>query len=203
MNERQSQELQELKKLEAEGTLTEAQVLRLEDLNQLEALFTKAASAEDFEKKFKTTEAQKEHFRTKFEKTETERLALEAKVNAGGNEKKGLQVEDFIDISTSLEGLDQKEKERISREHKLTGKPLSEIRKDEDFLLWQSAYRSKVEKERQTIKPNSKQPDSDGPISLEEALAQAQTPAEKEKILTELGLYKESRPRSDRSKIGI
>ncbi len=202
MNERQTQELQELTKLEGEGTLTEAQVARLSELKEVQAVFSRAAQADDSEKKFKTAEAQKEHFRTKFEKAETERLALEAKLNAGGGDKKGLQVEDFIDISASLEGLDQKEKERIAREHKLTGKSLSEIRKDEDFLLWQSAYKTKVEKEKANLKPTATQPNSDGPISLEEALVQATTREEKEKILSDAGLYREGKPRTDRRAIG-
>src|SRR3990167_1914049 len=62
--------------------------------------------------------------------------------------KNTLDVEDYIDISASLEGLDQREKEYLAEQHKLSGKSLGEIRKDENFNLWQSAYRDKVEKER-------------------------------------------------------
>jgi hypothetical protein len=106
-----------------------------------------------------------------------------------------LDVEDYIDISASLEGLDQREKEKLAREHKLTGKPLSEIRKDEDFLLWQTAYQAKAEKERLTLRPSGTQSDSEKPRSFVEKLAGASL-AEKEKLLTEAGLYKQPRARS-------
>lgn len=114
---------------------------------------------------------------------------------------KSLDVEDYIDISASLEGLDQKEKEFLAREHKQSGKPLNEIRKDEDFLLWQSAYRQKVEKERLTLKPSSTQVESDKPRTLKEKL-QGASIEEKEKLLTEAGYYKSPRPKSDRQNIG-
>lgn len=113
---------------------------------------------------------------------------------------KALDIEDYIDISASLEGLDQKEKEYLAEQHKYSGKPLKEIRADEDFLLWQSAHRSKVEKEN-TLKPSSTQSESDLPKSLTEKLRNA-TMEEKEKLLKEAGLYKEVRPRADRVVIG-
>jgi len=115
---------------------------------------------------------------------------------------KSLDVEDYIDISASLEGLDQKEKEFLAREHKQSGKPLAEIRKDEDFLLWQSAYRQKVEKERLTLKPSSTQTESEIPKTLQEKL-QGASLEEKEKILTEAGYYKSPRPKSERVNIGV
>lgn len=114
---------------------------------------------------------------------------------------KALDVEDYIDISASLEGLDQKEKERLAREHKLTGKTLSEIRKDEDFLLWQSAYRAKVEKEQLALKPSGTQSESERPQSFLEKLSRASV-AEKEKMLSEAGLYVEPKPRLDRKDLG-
>jgi hypothetical protein len=115
---------------------------------------------------------------------------------------KSLDVEDYIDISASLEGLDQKEKEFLAREHKLSGQPLAEIRKNEDFLLWQSAYRQKVEKERLTLKPSSTQPESEIPKTLHEKLKGASL-EEKEKILTEAGYYKSPRPIGERKNIGV
>lgn len=115
---------------------------------------------------------------------------------------KSLDVEDYIDISASLEGLDQKEKEYLAREHKQSGKSLTEIRKDEDFLLWQSAYRQKVEKERLTLKPSSTQSESEKPRTLNEKL-QGASLEDKEKLLTEAGYYKSPRPKSDRQNIGV
>lgn len=112
-----------------------------------------------------------------------------------------LNVEDYIDISASLEGLDQREKEYLAQQHKFTGKALKEIRNDEDFGLWQSAYRAKQEKELLTLKPNGTQSESDRPQSFAERLASASV-ADKEKLLSEQGLYKSPRPRSDRIDLG-
>lgn len=112
-----------------------------------------------------------------------------------------LNVEDYIDISTSLEGLDQREKAYLAQQHKLTGKPLGEIREDEDFALWQSAYRAKVEKEQLSLKPSGTQSESDRPMSFTEKLSKASV-AEKEQLLSEAGLYKSPRPRTDRVDLG-
>lgn len=135
-----------------------------------------------------------------FTKLNRKAIAYEANKNKP-IDIKSLDVEDYIDISASLEGLDQKEKEFLAREHKQSGKSLTEIRKDEDFLLWQSAYRQKVEKERLTLKPSSTQSESDRPKTLNEKL-QGASIEEKEKILTEAGYYKSPRPKSDRQNIG-
>ncbi len=112
-----------------------------------------------------------------------------------------LNVEDYIDISASLEGLDQREKEYLASQHKLSGRPLSEIRKDEDFSLWQTAYRAKVEKEQLSLKPSGTQSESDRPMSFTEKLSKASV-AEKEQLLSEAGLYKNPRPRADRVDLG-
>jgi hypothetical protein len=117
--------------------------------------------------------------------------------------KTSLDVGDYIDISASLEGLDSREKERLAREHKLSGRPLKEIREDEDFKLWQSAYRQDVEKKKASLIPSNKQPDDTGDISLEDALNGAQTMEEKERILQEsMGYSIQNKPRSDRVNIG-
>lgn len=65
-----------------------------------------------------------------------------------------------------------------------------------------SAYREKVEKEKLTLRPTGTQSESDKPLSITEKLAKAGSMADKEKILKEVNLYKEFRPRSDRTNIG-
>lgn len=115
--------------------------------------------------------------------------------------KTNLDVGDYIDISASLEGLDQREKEYLASQHKMTGKPLAEIRKDEDFNLWQTAYREKAEKEKLSLKPSGTQSESDKPMSFKEKLQSASL-EEKEALLTEAGLYKSPRPRVDRVDLG-
>lgn len=204
MNERQSQELEQLTKLEAEGSLEEVQKERFEELKSLKVLAEKTAEYEKKSKDFESARAQKEHFREKAEKAEAERKALEEQIAAskGNAGKPPLAVEDYIDISASLQGLDQREQAYLAEQHRLTGKPLAEIRKGEDFSLWQSAYEAKREKEKANLVPSNKQPDANAPVTLEEALNAASSQAEKEKILAEAGLYQERGRRADRVVIG-
>lgn len=204
MNDQLKSELQELQKLEGEGTLDEAQKSRLEILNIAEQAEQTAIKKQ---KDLDSALAQKDHFRTKAEKSEADRVELETKLNRAAADAgkppvavKPLEVEDFINISASLEGLDQREKEYLAEQHKLTGRPLSEIKNGEDFLLWQGGYKTKVEKER-ALKPSGTQPEGDKPVSFLEKLKNA-NPAEKEKLLSGAGLYKAPRPRSDRVSIG-
>lgn len=196
MNEKQSQELEALEALETAGTLEDVQKERYEELKEIKALSEKAKAADSLQ-------VQKEKFREKAEKEEAERKALEAKLNEHIREpgsKAALDVVDYIDISASLDGLDQREKTYLAEQHKLSGKPLKEIREGEDFQLWQNAYRAKQEKER-ALKPNSQQPVEPPPKSFAERLRDASI-AEKEAMLKEAGLYREARPRADRTKIG-
>lgn len=171
-----------------------------EQTNEQETAET-GAEGEEKSNELKSALAQKDHFREKFEKAEVERKALEEKLNAQvQGSKKVLDVEDYIDISASLEGLDQREKEFLAKQHKLTGEPLKAIRESEDFGLWQGSYRQKVEKER-ALKPSGVQTEADKPQTLTEKLAGASM-AEKEKLLIEAGYYKTPRTRPDRVDIG-
>lgn len=154
------------------------------------------------DKALKSALAQKDHFREKFEESEKARKDLEAELNKGnqGKGSKGLDVEQFLDISTSLEGLDQREKSYLAEQHKLTGKPLTEIRKSEDFQLWDTAYQDKRKKDL-AVTPDGTQTETDKPKSFTEEISSASL-ADKEKMLIEKGLYKPNRPRSDRVDIG-
>jgi len=117
------------------------------------------------------------------------------------SETKSLDVDDLIDISASLQGLDQREQEYLARQHKLTGLPLKDIRESEDYKFWQSAYRIKVEKDK-SLSPSSTQPDAKKPKTMAEKLANASL-EEKEKILTEAGLWQNPRRIADKRRIGI
>lgn len=138
------------------------------------------------------------HLTARAKKAEADKNILEAKLRAA--KKPTLDVDDYIDISASLEGLDQAEKEYIAEQHKYTGKPLKDIRNDKNFLLWQKGHTQEVEKER-TLAPSNKQSEADRPKSLLEKLKGASI-EEKEKILSERGLYRTVRPRADRQFIG-
>jgi len=111
-----------------------------------------------------------------------------------------LDVDDFIEISASLKGLDRQEQEWLTEEHKATGRTLSDVRKSEKFKLLQSAYKAKVAKDK-SLRPSNKQDEADKPQGLLERLAGA-TIEEKQKILEEAGRYKRVRPKTDRVVIG-
>ena len=140
---------------------------------------------------------QKEKFRKEALKKTAEVEALKRQLEAS---KSGLNVEDYIDISTSLDGLDQREKSYLAGQHKLTGQNLQEIRNSEDFALWQSAYRAKVEKEKSLL-PSNAQPESERPTTLAEKLRGVSI-EEKERLLAEAGLWKSPKARSDKRDIG-
>ena len=201
--------MEELQNLQAGDGLDESQIARMAQLEvkieQLELAEKTAAEAKEAEaksnlltasaKELKSALAQKEHYRAKLEKLEAEKKALE-----GREPKSVLDVEDYIGISAALEGLDKREKEYLAQQHKLTGKSLSEIRGEEDFLLWQSAYKQKVEKEK-ALAPSNRQQEAEKPQSLLEKL-RGTSREEKEKLLAERGLWKPPKIRPDRVKIG-
>lgn len=209
MNEAQKLELQELTNLEGAGTLEESQKSRLELLRLAEQA---EKTATEKSKDLESALAQKEHYREKHEKAEADRIALEKKLNDPAVTvppvaTKTLEVEDFIGISASLEGLDHREKEYLAEQHKLTGRPLKDIRVDENFLLWQTAYKQKVEKERALI-PDGAQLEGDAPRTLSSRLQELNNSnnhkanlAEQEKLLQEAGLYKAPRQNPHRQSI--
>lgn len=128
-------------------------------------------------------------------KAEAEARTLKVQLEKEKKVDKTLNVDDYIDISASLEGLDQREKTKLAQEHKLTGKSLTEIRESEDFQFWQQAYRQKVEKEK-ALNPSTRQTDTPKEKLLEDRLEEAKrgnpfriTP-EMEELAEKEGLYK-------------
>jgi hypothetical protein len=193
-----NKELQELIKLDP-TSMDDAQKSRLAELPMLIVQAGNSA-LETKSKDLESALAQKDHFRTKAEKAEADKKILEAKLST--SQKTALDVGDYINISSSLDGLDQREKEYLAQQHTLTGKPLNEIRNSEDFSFWQSAYRQKVEKDKLTLKPTNRQSESEEPISLEQALTEARTTQEKEEILSQMGYDFKSKSRSDKVILG-
>ena len=169
-------------------TEVEAEVVE-EEVEEVEEDFTPPAEEPAPDEKLKEAyQGQK----VRAEKAEAENKELEKKLNKvqqkESKDGSPLDVEDYIDISASLEGLDQREKEYLAEQHKLSGKSLTDIRSSEDYKLWQSAYRTKVEKER-ALAPSGTQTDEQKKVSLKERLANASL-ADQETILIEQGLYK-------------
>lgn len=125
---------------------------------------------------------------SRFKEVADKAKKLEAQVKQP--ETKALDIEEFLDISTSLEGLDQVQKEFLARQHKLTGEPLKKLRDSEDFKLWDSGYQVKVEKEK-SLKPTGTQELTEKPISFSEALRGAKTLEERSELLKKAGFMKE------------
>lgn len=150
----------------------------------------------------KSALAQKEHFREKYEKAEAERKALEAKLNKRVQEGPSpvLDVDDYIDISTSLDGLDARQKAYLAEQHKLSGKPMKDIRSSEDFQLWNEAYTARTQREA-ALKPSATQEQEEVVKPFTQRLKGASL-EDKQRMLEEAGLYKEKRPRADKVDIG-
>ena len=146
----------------------------------------------------KSALAQKEHFRNKLKEAEEQLKKIQSAPKDAS--KAALDVEDYIDISTSLSGLDPVEQAYLAKQHKLTGQAMKEIRESEDFQLWNTAYRQKLEKER-ALAPNATQEDEEAPRPLEPRLKGASI-AEKEELLRQAGFYKDNKPRQPRANIG-
>jgi hypothetical protein len=129
-----------------------------------------------------------------------------SRLKTQGTNTKALEVDDFINISASLEGLDQAQKEYLAEQHRLTGKPLGEIRNSENFSLWNSGYQNKVEREK-ALKPNGTQGEADKPKSLVDKLNELgaggirNNLGEMEKELEKRGLYRSPRNNMHRTSI--
>jgi hypothetical protein len=88
-------------------------------------------------------------------------------------QSKGLNVEAVAEFNIATNGLSADEVKKLVEESKVRNKPLSEIRKSEDFDYWLKGHREKVAKE--TVPPPSTKQGGEGrqkPIgemSIEEA----------------------------------
>lgn len=158
---------------------------------------TTLADVEALKIKLAKAEEAKRQITARAKAAESAKTELEAKLTQVSSNKGSLDVEDYINISESFNGLDQREKEYLAQQHKLQGKSIKDIRASEDFMFWQSAYQQKVEKDKLTLKPSGTQSVDDRPLTLEEALKSAKNSDEKSEILKNAFGYNFSgRPRS-------
>ena len=131
------------------------------------------AKADAFYGKLKTSEARVKELEEKLKTKE------EVKTETLGDTEKIAQV------ITAFAGLDKAEQERLTVEAKMKGISLLEAKKDEDFLLWKKAHNDKVELEKQTLKPSTKQETVEGDKPLSEM-----TIDEKEEHFQKIGLIR-------------
>jgi hypothetical protein len=124
--------------------------------------------------------------------------------NQPRNEVKDSSVEalDFIKLGKKLQNYSDEEIDFATEVAKSKSPDAILAALDNEMVqLAISARREKLEKEQLALKPTGTQSDSDAPRSFSERLATASV-ADKEKILTEAGLYKSPRPRADRVNLG-
>lgn len=109
---------------------------------------------------------------------------------------------DLIKLGKKLQDYSDDELDFVT-EYAKSKKPEDILKALENQFIQQGikAQREKVEKEKIALKPNSNQPDSERPKTLHERLASASL-EEKEKILIEIGGYKNPRPKGERQNIG-
>lgn len=108
---------------------------------------------------------------------------------------------EFIKLGKKLQNYSDEEID-FATEHAHSKNPEAILKAldNEMVQLAINARRDKMAKEL-SLKPTGTQSDSDTPKSLNERLSSASM-ADKEKILTEAGLYKSPRPRADRINLG-
>jgi hypothetical protein len=147
------------------------------------------------DEKTPTTSAPKSDDKTipyeRFKEINDELRKLKAQVN-NKQADAGLDIDEIVMTTSALKDLDRREQEKALLESKLTGRKVSDVISDEDYKLWQSAYRSKVEKEQAALKPSNKQLEQDRPKSLAEQVAGSDLKT-MEDVLTKAGLYKDPR----------
>jgi hypothetical protein len=99
---------------------------------------------------------------------------------------------EIAQILSAFDGLDAQEKSRLIQEAKLKNVSLEDAKKDEDFVLWQTARRQKVEEEKKAIPPSTKQGEdfSSPQAKIKRFKAGEMTPEEQEDFLVETGVYK-------------
>jgi len=132
------------------------------------------------------------NYEDKFKASQKEAIRLKKENDGLRKNKKpsnptGVDVAEIVEIQAATKDLSSEEITFLQTQAKATGKSLSETRKDENFILWQKAYKDKVEKEN-SPEPSTKQ----GASGQDKPLAQM-TSDEKEKWLVERGFIKPAR----------
>ena len=142
---------------------------------------TPKTQAVDYEAKFKAS--QEEAIRLK---KVVDELKKPKSSSTGEPAKEPLDVDSILEVQTATRGLDSDEVEELRLRAKALGVPLTEARRDDNFVLWRDARKAKVAKDK-ALNPSTTQTEKEKPKTLEERLKNA-TFEEKGKILDEMGL---------------
>jgi hypothetical protein len=130
----------------------------------------------DYEKKFK--ESQKEALRLKKEYDE---LRKKKDSNPTSHTDQPFDIDSILEVQQATKDLSPEAIEELRLRAKINNKSLLEARKDENFILWNNAFKEKVAREK-TISPSTKQSVTPKRKSLAEM-----TLEEKEAALIEMG----------------
>lgn len=108
------------------------------------------------------------------------------KTPSGGN----FEIDKFLEVKSATDGLDAQEISTLRMIANAKGISLADAKKDEDFALWQSSYKAKVEKEN--VKDNAPLPSTtQTPSEIAKSLKDM-TLEERQKKFEEMGLIKKA-----------
>lgn len=96
-------------------------------------------------------------------------------------------VDAILEVQSATSGFDTDEVAELRLRAGALGTSLSKAREDKNFQLWQRGHREEVNKNK-ALSPNTNQDEVEKPKTLENMLANANTLAEKEEILTKFGI---------------
>lgn len=119
-----------------------------------------------------------------------------------------IDAEEVANLSVVFNGLDTAQRAKLIKEVRSNGlevnsKTLEEARRSEDYLLWDSAYQTKVAKEKAPA-PTTTQPESEIKRTWKEIVNDPSTPLEeREKILIDKGLMKAPNRREKITRLSI
>ena len=118
-------------------------------------------------------------------------------------------IDAILEVQSSTKDLDTEEIAELKLRATALGISLTDARKNENYLVWQTGYREKVAKEN-AAKPSTTQPGEEKPKTLADELKSASAPGiredvrklkEKEEILAKAGLWKSPSKRADEFKL--
>jgi len=130
--------------------------------NPVEETIEEEKPKEEKETPNEKTESPKEEFSDREKRLyarakQAEEEAKKAKAEAAESKKPISDVDAILEVQQATKGLDPIEVSELKIRATAKSCSLSEARKDENFSLWQTAHREKVEKEKSTPEPSNRQ----------------------------------------------
>lgn len=119
---------------------------------------------------------------------QAENIAKQAREELSKAKKPVSEIDAILEVQAATKDLSAQEIVELRYRATALGKPLSEARKDENFKLWQEAYKGKVEKENALL-PSTTQ----GNVTREKSLKEM-SEDERRVLFQEMGLVKRQTP---------